>query len=300
MRISLLILFFILQFFALRAQNYLSFGFLNVAPGSGSVDPGPYPAVSGFSFTPFTAHGVSQQATANSRFSFSGFSVGAIDGVDDAAQFTGDFNALQYYEVCFYTLPGSRLLLTTLLLHMRRSSTGPRMFSVRWSKNNFADNLSASSGTNACIGVYPDNVFFWRFDSCATSYDQKGISLSFPDSILEENDTLRVRIYAWNAEVPGGSFSIDNVTITYSIALLNSTAEINSQIDQYRWKWDQTGYIQLEGVNYPLDWEVWNESGQKLINEQGVGVHCSSLPPGVYLVRARDGKRLFSQKICLR
>lgn len=211
LRTQSLFLYLFLQYFTICGQINATYGFINVATGTGTSDPGPWPMINGLDFKPFTAVGVSAQPSASGRFSYSGWPVGAIDGVDDELQFTGTLSGLSYYEVKVKLQSAYSFSITAIYFNVRRSSTGVRHFCVRTSADDFSNNLAASTGTNQQISVRPGNYFFWKYDSFSTSSDQKGC-LVYP--ALNCVDSVIFRFYAWNAEAASGSFSIDNVTIS--------------------------------------------------------------------------------------
>jgi hypothetical protein len=296
-----LILLLILQNFAIRAQFNANFGFINVASGTGSVDPGPFPQVPGLSIIPFKANGVSAQASASGRFSYSGWGTGAVNGVDDAAQFTGGFSGLQYYEVAITAQSGYTLQVTKLLFHMRRSSTGVRFFSVRSNADNFTSNLSANNGTSTGVAVYPQNEFFWLFDSSSTSSDQKVLSVEAANMIYTSSDTLVFRFFAWNAESSSGSFSIDNVTIS---GVCNSlTAGIaNEHADNNRPEIMIDPARQLARIKNKIavNWQLYTIGAERLFGGAAEYLDYSTLGAGYYLIIAESDGTVLSRKIVVR
>ena len=295
-----LILLFILQNFAILAQFNANFGFINVANGTGSVDPGPFPQVPGLSILPFKANGVSAQASASGRFSFSSWGIGALNGVDDAAQFTGAFSGLQYYEVAIVAQSGYTLQVSKLFFHMRRSSTGVRFFSVRSNADNFTSNLSASTGTSTGVAVYPQNEFFWLYDSSSTASDQKLLSVDATNRVYTSSDTVVFRFYAWNAESTSGSFSIDNVTITgtcnsLTAGVSNEKADNNRPeiiIDNVR----QRAHLQNKMA---VNWQLYSIGAERLIGGVAEYLDYSMLPSGCYLILAESGGTVVSKKIVI-
>lgn len=293
-----LILLLILQNFAIQAQFNANFGFINVASGTGSVDPGPFPQVPGLSIIPFKAHGVSAQASASGRFSFSGWGIGALNGVDNAAQFVGAFSGLQYYEVAIVAQSGYTLQVNKLFFHMRRSSTGVRFFSVRSNADNFTSNLTANSGTSSGVAVYPQNEFFWLYDSSSTTSDQKVLSVDAPNMVYTLSDTVVFRFYAWNAESTSGSFSIDNVTISgvcnsITAAIANEKAENNRPeiiIDYARQRARLPNRMAVK-------WQLYTIGAERLIGGTAEYLDYSMLLPGCYLILAESDGRVVSKKI---
>ena len=199
--------------FYIHGQNVLaSYGFGNITTSSGTIDPTPVPLVSGLTFSPFTASGVSANPNATGRFTFTGWPSGATNAVDSYSSFTGVLTPTAYYEVSLTPNATYTLNLSAISFFVRRSATGIRNYAVRSSADNFATNLPASVGTNTKLSVINPDIFFWNFDAASTSSDQKGsnIALSSP-SFTSCTSPLTFRFYGWNSEGSGGTFSIDSV-----------------------------------------------------------------------------------------
>jgi hypothetical protein len=186
------------------------YGFPNVTNSTGATDPGPPPSQPGLAPGTFTAHGLGPNSTASGRFSFTGWPGGSVDGVNDAASFTGVLSPFSYFEVCVAPSPGFTLDLHSMRFDVRRSGTGPRNYCLRSGQDSFTANLAVSTGTSTNLSVLPGDVFFWKYDSLPVSSDQKGSVVELGNTHMSIAAPVFFRIYAWNAEASGGSFSIDN------------------------------------------------------------------------------------------
>ncbi|MBL7930771.1 MAG: T9SS type A sorting domain-containing protein [Bacteroidia bacterium] len=212
--------------FGLSAQAFqVTYGFPNVDPTTGVSDPGPYPTANGIQLGAFTANGVSSAPSASGRFSFTNWPSGALNSDDNFGNFTGALSPMSFYRFTIHVFNGYTLNLNSIEFSVRRSGTGPRNYSVRCNKDNFSNNLSVSTGTNTKLSVIPTDVFFWNYDSISTSNDQYGNIVSPGTSLHQISDSVTFHFYAWNAESPGGSFSIDNVKIT---GLVKSASDTNA------------------------------------------------------------------------
>jgi hypothetical protein len=279
-----------LQYFTLYPQINANFGFINVAPGTGQVDPGPWPSVAGMEFKPFKANGVSAQPSAFGRFAFTGWPTGATNGVDDELQLSGAMSGLHYYELALKALSGYTFYVSAIRFTVRRSSTGCRHFMVRSSDDDFSSGLAASTGTNSQISVRPGNYFFWNFDSTATSYDQKGCVV-FPN--LNCSGSLIFRFYAWNAETTNGSFSIDNVTVSgfmtssLTTGAPEAVAETSTVLISFDVRTQQ--YCLSNGLQG--DWFLMDNVG-RLLKQEKQSETLAAVEAGDYYVYCIHGGRL--------
>jgi hypothetical protein len=197
------------------AQNFTAkYNFAMVSSSSGPVDPTPAPAPASVTCGSFSAIGTGTNSSAAGRFSFTNWGIGATDANDNYATFTGSINPGKYYEVNLAATPGYSLHLDSITFSMRRSATGVRNFSVRWSADTFANNLPSRAPTGK-VSVLSGNVFYWSQDGASTSSDQKSCSAKPSPSAFVPS--LSLRFYAWNAESTGGTFSIDSVVIIGSV-----------------------------------------------------------------------------------
>lgn len=218
-------LFICLTFFKICfcfSQSFVAiYGFADVTTNTGTLDPGATPTLSGLTFGPFSAHGPFVNPSASARFSFTGWPLGGVNGSDDYSTFTGALSPTVYYEVTVAASPGYTLDLSAIAFSVRRSGTGIRHYCVRSNLDNYINNLAISTGTNPKLSALPGNFFFWNFDSVSATSDQKGSNVILGNDFKNLTVPVSFRIYAWNAESPGGSFGIDNVAFTGTVISQN-------------------------------------------------------------------------------
>jgi hypothetical protein len=285
---------------AAAAQTFtVVYGFPNVTTSTGSVDPGPAPSALGLVPGTFTAQGVDNNPSASGRFSFTGWPLGAVNGDNDPLNYSGALSPFSYYEVKLDVSPGYTLELQSISFDVRRSGTGIRNFSLRSDKDFFSDNLPVTTGTNNNLGVLPDNVVFWKYDEASTSSDQRGAVFQPGSGFSDITGPLYFRIYAWNAESTGGSFSIDNFSI--SGKLKNEVLGITYNGDK-----SELAVISKPGELLIRTGEPFNTlricdlSGRVIISGSSIdtGNHTYSLQAGCYvLIAEKAGWHHFSRVI---
>ena len=182
------------------------YDFSGVTSSSGTTDPTAVPNVDGLTFGNFTAVGVSANASAGGRFSFSGWPTGAVNGSD---VFTGSTDPARYYEVTITPATSKKLDLTRISFTLQRSGTGVRQVSVRSDIDNYADNLPASvSPANNNLTVVSPHIF--QVNDGATTA-QEGCTITLNTAYTNLEGAISFRFYGFNAENGSGTFSIDNV-----------------------------------------------------------------------------------------
>ncbi|MEO6813629.1 MAG: choice-of-anchor J domain-containing protein [Ginsengibacter sp.] len=186
-----------------------TYNFANFASTTtGRVDPTPPPVSTGISFGSFSASTtVSALSTAGGRFSFTGWPLGATNGMD---VFTGALDATKYYQVTLTPQTYYTFDLDSVTFTLQRSGTGIRQYAVRSSIDGYTANLAATvDPVNASLQVVGGNTFQVT-DASTTANDGSKIILtgvSFTDIAIP----ITFRFYGWNSEATAGSFSIDNV-----------------------------------------------------------------------------------------
>lgn len=184
------------------------FDFAGVTTSSGTTDPTAAPQIAGLNFSNFKAVGVGTNSSAGTRFSFTGWGIGATNGSD---VFTGTIDLNKYYEISITPNSGSKLDLNKLTFTLQRSGTGVRQLAVRSSIDNFAGNLPASvNPDNATLSVVATNIF--QITDAATTA-QEGCTISFGEGFKNLTTPVTLRFYGFNAKAATGTFSIDNVKI---------------------------------------------------------------------------------------
>lgn len=306
---------FCLTFFSFysSSQNFAaSYGFDNVTTSSGTTDPGPSPTVNGLTFGSFFYSGAASNPNASGRFSFTGWPVGAPNGIDNYGNFTGVLSPTVYYEVRIGVSPGFTLDLNAISFAVRISGTGIRNYCVRSSLDGYNNNLSATTGTNSKLSVIPTDIFFWNFDSISTSGDQKGSTVSLGNAFSALTNSVAFRFYAWNSETAGGTFSIDNVTFTGSAAdtlIIPDPAGIReTEVQEIKINLYpnpcREGTINISHTLSISGIEIINVLGSSVFqsNEWRPGtirLNLADLPAGTYFVRLRSGNKILTEKLIL-
>ena len=205
----------------LQAQQTFNgiYDFRNVTTSSGTSDPTPTPVAAGVVFGSFQAVGYNGSPNASGRFSWTSSETGGVNGEDNFDNFGGSLNPAKYFEVTLAPEAAYTLNLDDVSFAVRRSGSGIRSYAVRSSLDAFAANLPASiSPANTNLGVGPDNSFRWLFDATSTSADQLGSRLALGSSFTAVSAPVTFRFYGWNAESSAGTFSMDDVVFSGSVA----------------------------------------------------------------------------------
>lgn len=200
------------------AQNFTAlYDFDSVKTTSGLIDPTPLPIVTNVTFGSFTAVGTPANPNATGRFSYTNWPTGANNGINVYDSLTGTIDTAQYYEVTIMPNSGYSIDLSSITFGVQRSGSGIRTYAVRSSADNYASNLTpVIAPANANLDIYPGGIFFWNTDATTSNQNGSGISLSGP-GFTNLTSAVTFRFYGWNAEGSGGTFSIDNVTISGSV-----------------------------------------------------------------------------------
>lgn len=263
------------------AQSFTAlYGFTLVTTTSGIVDPTPVPTAAGVTFGSFSYTGTQTNPNAGGRFSFTAWPVGALNADDTYTNYTGSLDPANYYEVTVTPNAGSSLSLSQITFDMRRSGTGPRNYAVRSSADGYAANLPASiNPMNSNLTVEAGNVFFWAFDATVNTTNQLGSTITLSGaSFTSTTSAITFRVYAWNAEASGGSFSIDNFTINGSTV---STATVISMQprDTTVCTGSSASFTAAANNAITYQWEENNGSGWLALSNGGVysGTSTASL-----------------------
>jgi PKD repeat protein len=205
-----------------------SYSFSGMTQAAGTVDPTPVAqgiytddGEERLEFGSFKAVGVSENTMTNGRFEFSNWGTGAPDGATAVNQMTGTLNGLKYYEFYIKPTPGSLVTLSSLLFNIKRSETGPRSYAVRSNISGWSNNISnAVVGTNPYISqVLPGSAAAAYFINTDTTLLLTGSKFNLGAAFANKQDTIKFRIYAWNAEDENGTFEIDSVRVQGSFGL---------------------------------------------------------------------------------
>jgi hypothetical protein len=194
-----------------------TYDFSLVTAGSGgATDPTPPPTATGLTFGSFSSVGYIGNPNAGGRFSWQTNALGGVNGVNDFSSFTGSIDLGRYLSVTITPNAGYSLDLNSISFTIQRSGSGIRSYSVRSSLDSFSANLPASiSPANANLAVGAGNQFQWVLDSNTSAQNGSLITLGAGYDALTSAVTFN--FYGWNAELVGGTFSIDNVVLSGAV-----------------------------------------------------------------------------------
>ena len=263
------------------AQSFsVTYDFAGVSTTSGRTDPTPVPTAPGLTFGSFTAvgTGLSDHPNASTRFSFTGWPLGATHNND---VFTGSIDLGRYYSVTITPQAFFDLDLTSISFTLQRSGTGIRQYAVRSSIDGYAANLPATiDPANASLQVVSGNVF--QVADAATGA-LTGSKINLPAAAFSDLTTpVTFRFYSFNAEANGGTFSIDNVQFT-GTATISPTAP-NLTITPASLSFQPTAVgatagpltYTIEGVNLTGDVTV-TATAPYTVSKDAAGTYASSL-----------------------
>lgn len=189
--------------------------FSGVTTSTGTTDPTPTPSLAldttgiGMAYSSFSAMGVSDNSSVDGAFSFSQWPTGSANGDSLFAQFTGAINTSQYYEFTITPQLGYSAPITGISFKVDRSADGPRTFAVRTSISGFNTNLTGTVTTSETVlALNGPNTFYFKRDTTGLPS-----TANFTASYINVVDPITFRIYAWNAEDPNGTFSVDTVQV---------------------------------------------------------------------------------------
>lgn len=283
-------------------------GVMSGTASTGPIDPTPPPTATGLTFASFAAVGTGTAPSAGGVFSFSGWDVSITNGNDAYATYTGAINPNKYYEVSLNPTAGYAVDITSISFNMLRSSTGPRNWSIRCSKDSYSSNLPASVGTNTALSVVGSNIFFWNLDATGNTIQQKGCVVNpSGTNYVAQTTPYTFRFYAWNAENVAGTFRIDTVIFSGlasgGAGIAEYTQDLNSNFKIYpNPSNDGVVYLDTKKINYSKI-EVVNILGNVVaIENKEATVHekirldLNTLPSGTYFVRITSGSKIYTER----
>ncbi|MGZ4090453.1 MAG: T9SS type A sorting domain-containing protein [Bacteroidia bacterium] len=288
-----------------------------------TVDPTPAPTANGVTSGSFTAVGTGTGSTAGGVFSFVGWDNGATSGNDNYAGLTGSVNLNKYYEISLTPQSNYVVTLNSLTFGVSRSGTGVRTWVVRTNKDNYTTNApatytplnGAASASVIPVSVQSGNVFFWNADATTTpasfaTNNICGANFSGPNFTNQFTPYI-LRLYAYNAEAPTGTFRIDtariNGTATFSagVGLPKLTHDLNANFKLYPNPTNE-GIANLEATGINVNKvEVLNIIGAVVasqnvtINEEKIKLDLATLPTGTYFVRISSEKGITTEKLII-
>ncbi len=231
--------------------------------------------------SPFTASGLDATTTGN-RFAWTN---GTITTAPDLTK---------YFEVTLTPSAGNKISVASMTFRTQRSGTGPRNYIVRSSADNYATNLTASiNPANAELEVVPTNVFHWVNDGITIG--QNG-STVVPSGVAV-NGPVTFRIYFYAAEAVTGTFSVDDVVISGSIAPNLAVADYTKAASML-----VKNTVVGESIAFAktADIQIINVAGQVVKAAkvtEGSTLNVSSLAKGVYIVTGTVNGEKVSQKV---
>lgn len=293
--------------FTANAQSFsakYNFALTNTITAT-TIDPTPSPTVTGVVFGSFSAVSVGTVSTSNGSFTYDTWGLGATHNDNVAANYTGAIDLGKYYDVSITPQTGYEVTLTDASFTSRRSSTGPRQYSVRTSADSYSLNLPATPSTNSIVTVINSNEFFVSIDGNTNNY--AGNTVAFSSPVFTAFTTpLNVRFYAWNAEAATGSFRIDSVIFSGSVSVVTGlgklTFDLNSNFNVYPVP-SHDGVLFIESKNNQdlNKIEVLDILGNVVLttskNETKMKLNLADMPNGNYFVRLHSGNKVSTKKI---
>jgi len=150
-------------------------------------------------------------STLDSSFTFTDWSIGGVDSDNSYSNQGGSIDINNYYETRISVTGNNLLNINKISLLVSRSDDGPRSLSVRTSADNFASNVTMVSLNTSIANSQNDNSIFLNDVTTPVIVEATFSSNLFRD--LTDQDTLSIRVYAWNSENISGEFGIDSVTL---------------------------------------------------------------------------------------
>ena len=273
---------------------------------NGLTDPTAPPTVAGLVFSSFTAVNPGTPTTfsgsaGGGRFAYPNQPLGATNA--DNAVFTGAIDTGVYYQVTITPNAGTTYNLNGLTFGMRRSGTGSRNYSVRSSKDSYANNLPASiAPANTNLSVLTNDIFFWTLDATSTSADQLGSTITLGSTFVGLTGPITFRIYSWNAEAVGGNFSIDNVAISGNVTALSVSKNNISGLSIYP-NPVSGNILNIEtAVNATKAVSIFDVLGKQVLNvtTDNTTVNVGNLNTGVYIVKITEDGKTATRKLVVR
>lgn len=259
------------SFISTAQQFNILFDFSKVTTNSGTVDSTTVLPVSHLNIRPFKAVGTPSNPNAGQRFSFTGWSGGGINGVNNYNQLTGTADTTEYYEVSFKPAPGYAFKITTVEFTVQRSGTGIRCFSVRTGQDGFKSNLEPAVNS-ANISIQTGKIFFWNNDNITAP--QTGNVVSINNAYTKDSITLR--FYAWNSESSSGTFSIDDVKVDgYVTPVVNAFFSANTVCEGSVTNFSDSTFI-AAGNAVSYFWDFGDGTSSVSQNTQHAYLNCGT------------------------
>jgi hypothetical protein len=281
-----------------------TYDFAGVTGTSGATDPTPVPTVAGLTFGNFTAVNTvfpPTNSAASVRFAFANQPLGAAQGDNVYANYTGALSPTTYYRVTITPTSGTAYNLTGITFKVQRSGTGVRNYSVRSSADAYAANLPASiNPANASLEVVTGNIFFYNVDNTLGQVGST-VTLSGP-SFTNLTGPITFRFYGWNSEAAGGNFGIDDVVISGETATMSSSSF--NAIDGLTMfpnplKGDTLFFTSTANANKSV--QIYDILGKEVLSSKEINstMNVSGLAAGVYLVKITEEGKTATKKLVI-
>jgi hypothetical protein len=280
-----------------------TYDFALVTTTSGATDPSTVPSVAGLTFGSFTAVNTTTPPTNSAgagRFAFANQPLGAANGDNVFANYTGVLDQNIYYQVTITPLAGTTYDLTGITFRVQRSNTGIRTYAVRASTD-YNTNLPASiNPANTSLEVVGTNVFFYNAD---TNSGQNGstITLSGP-SFTGLTGPITFRFYGYNAEAAGGNFSIDDVAISGNVTTLSASSfNAIDGLKMYPNPLKGNTLYLTSTANADMSVQIFDLLGKEVVKANVVNntINVSSLQAGVYVVKITEEGKTATRKLVI-
>ncbi|RZJ33111.1 MAG: T9SS type A sorting domain-containing protein [Flavobacterium sp.] len=277
------------------------YDFSGVTTTSGLTDPTPVPNVTGLTFGSFTA--ANSDATLNSsgagRFSIANQPLGGVNGSDTYTDLTGAIDLNTYFSVTITPNANYSFDLSQLSFRTQRSGTGIRTYAVRSSIDGYSSNLPATVvPDNAEIAVQPGNIFFRTHDLTTTG--QNGSTVTF-NNFTNITSPVTLRFYGWNAEAAGGTFSIDDVTITGVVNSLGVNHNDIAGLAIYPNPVSGGNVYITSASNQSKSVVIYDILGKTVVNTTtDSAVNVSNLKGGVYVMKITEAGKTATRKLVIK
>ena len=277
------------------------FSSITASSTQGSTDPTPVPIVTGLTFGSFSAVNptatAAQNSTGTARFSFNSQPLGATDQQDPYSSLTGSLNQNVYFQVTVTPAAGITYSLSGIRFKSQRSSTGVRTFSVRSSADNYAANLPASV-TSSTASVQPGNIFFVVSDvNSATSNISEGNVIALAN--VNITTPVTIRVYGFNAEAVGGTFSIDDFAISGTVGTLSVKSNEISGLSIYPNPSKDGKLFITSDANENKSVVIFDLLGKQVLktNASSEAINIASLRSGAYFVKITENGKTAIRKL---
>jgi hypothetical protein len=279
------------------------YDFAGVTTTSGLTDPTPVPNITGLTFGSFTAANsdAAQNSSGAGRFSIANQPLGGVASNDTYSAHTGTIDLNTYFSVTITPNANYAFNLSQLTFRSQRSGTGIRTYAVRTSLDNYASNAPATIvPDNAELSVEAVNVFYRTHDVYTAGAN--GSTITFGAGFTNITAPITIRFYGWNAEAIGGTFSIDDVTITGTVNTLGVNQNSIAGLRVYPNPVTNGNLFITSDSNDSKSVAIYDVLGKVVVkasvSDQAINV--SNLKGGVYIVKITEAGKTATRKLVIR